>query len=185
MAIVRRPSGPSRISRSNSKASLSRSGERPPGIAVRHGDQMIHCPVFELQGQPAQTALRVDDSALDNLSEIVFGQRFQHNYPAPRKERRNDLEGGVLGRGADQGEEPALHVRQKGVLLTFVEAVDFVDEENGLLSGLTVLGRLGDNLPDFLYAGEDSREGDKEGIGGAGENVGQGSLPGARRSPED
>ena len=58
------------------------------------------------------------------------GQRLELVHPSPREQRRVDLEVRVLGRRADQGQEPLLHGRQQRVLLRLVEAVDLVQEED-------------------------------------------------------
>ncbi len=50
----------------------------------------------------------------------------------PREQGAVDLEGGVLRRRADQRQQAFLYGRQQGVLLSLVEAVDLVEEEDRL-----------------------------------------------------
>src|SRR4030065_719522 len=50
---------------------------------------------------------------------------------AAREQGRDDLEGRVLGGGADESDHAVLDVGQDHVLLRLVEAMDLVDEEDG------------------------------------------------------
>ncbi len=82
-------------------------------------------------------------------------QRLQKQDLATREERRVDGKRGVFRGRANQGEQAAFHMGQKGVLLAFVEAVDLIDKEDGgaLLRIPQCLG-LFHNLPDFLDPGK-------------------------------
>ncbi len=62
--------------------------------------------------------------------EILLGKRLEDENPHPGEERRNHLEGGILRRSADQGDQTALHMGEKGVLLGLVEAMDLIHEED-------------------------------------------------------
>ena len=57
-------------------------------------------------------------------------ERLEPDHRAAREERRVDLEVRVLGRRADERDEPVLDRGQQRVLLRLVEAVDLVDEED-------------------------------------------------------
>ena len=59
-------------------------------------------------------------------------ERLQHEHAGAREQRAVDLEAGVLGGGADEGDGAVLGRRQEAVLLRLVEPVDLVDEEDGL-----------------------------------------------------
>ena len=60
---------------------------------------------------------------------------------------------GIFGRRADEQDQAALDIGQQDVLLGAVEAVDFVEEEDGALAGVgqAVLGGVEDRA-DFLDA---------------------------------
>ena len=62
---------------------------------------------------------------------LCFLEGLEDEDPGPGQQRPDDFEIGVFGGGPDEGDEPFLHVGQQGVLLGLVEAVDFVDEEDG------------------------------------------------------
>jgi hypothetical protein len=76
-------------------------------------------------------------------------------------------------------------VRQEGVLLRFVEAVNFVDEDDGARAVLAGAVGIAHDLLDFLDAGEHSGKLDKIGFGNARNNFGESGLAGARRAPEN
>ena len=122
----------------------------------------------------------------DDRLELRLGQALEHVHAAAREERRDHLEGRVLGRRADQGHGAALDVRQERVLLGLVEAVDLVDEEDRALAAeREALRGLGDEAPDLLDAGEHGGERGEVRLGVRREQGGERRLPGARRSPED
>ena len=77
-------------------------------------------------------------------------------------------------------------MRQEGVLLALVEAVDLVHEEDGALAPARAVG-LGfrDHLADLLDAGQHGREGHEARARDLGHEEGQRGLARARRSPED
>ena len=70
-------------------------------------------------------------------------------------------------------------------MLRLVEAVDFVDEDDG--AGAVLAGALGvgHDLLDFLDAAHDSGELDEVGVGHAGDDLGQRGLADAGWPPED
>ena len=81
---------------------------------------------------PSEPASPRSGSAMrpaDDARDLVVGQRLEPPDAHPRQERGVDLEVRVLGRRADEGDGPVLDVRQQGVLLGLVEAVDLVEEQ--------------------------------------------------------
>ncbi|GAA3501911.1 hypothetical protein GCM10019016_090190 [Streptomyces prasinosporus] len=75
---------------------------------------------------------------------------------------------------------------EQGVLLGLAEAVDLVEEEDGLLA-VPAGGAAGavDDPADLLDARGDRRQLDEALVGGLGDDVGQGRLAGAGRPPQD
>ena len=76
-------------------------------------------------------------------------------------------------------------MRQEGILLALVEAVDFVHEEDGTPPGIAVLPCTLDRLTDLFHAGGDRRDTFDVRVGIAGDHFCKRSLAGARGSPED
>jgi hypothetical protein len=77
-------------------------------------------------------------------------------------------------------------VRQQGVLLGLVEAMDLVDEEHRARAaqGQALLG-LGDECADLGDAAHHRREGGEVGADLGRQQAGEGRLAGARRAPQD
>ena len=63
--------------------------------------------------------------------------------------------------------------------------MDFIHENNGLGAERAILFGLGHDILDFLDAAGDSGEVDEPGLGGCGDDAGQGGLADSRRAPED
>ena len=97
--------------------------EGSPGVAVGQAGEQLQG--FRLETHAAQ-ATRVAQGTLQQAAHVGNVQRFEHQGPGARPQRRVDLETGILGGGPDQGQQPGFDVRQQGVLLGFVEAVDLV-----------------------------------------------------------
>src|SRR5690606_2570231 len=82
----------------------------------------------------AQPPLLIPKGALQEEDQLLLRQGDQLKHPRAGQERRVDLEGGVLRRRSDQDDSAVLYIGEKGILLGFVEAVNFVDEQNGSLT---------------------------------------------------
>ena len=148
------------------------------------GDQFQRI-VVRGQLQRTEAALAVFEGAAQESDDLGFGKRLEHVDAATREQRGDDLEGGILGGCADEADGAALDVGQEGVLLRLVEAVNLIDEEDGPRvhpGGL----RGGDHhLLDLLDAAHDGGELDESSLGGLGDDLGQGGLAHAGRTPED
>jgi len=68
-------------------------------------------------------------------ARVRIRQALEHVDATAGEEGRDDLEGRVLGGRAHQDDRAVLDVREEGVLLRLVEAVDLVHEEHGALGG--------------------------------------------------
>ncbi len=116
---------------------------------------------------------------------LLFGERREGVDAAAGEQRGVDLEGGVLGGGADEADGAALDVGKEGVLLGLVEAMDLVDEEDGARAEVRGFFRVDHDLLDLLDAGEDGGELDEGGVRGLGDDLGEGGFADAGRAPED
>src|SRR5690606_12377526 len=76
------------------------------------------------------SSLLIAKRVLDDLLEVMRAERLEHENARTADERLVDLEVGVLGRRSDKDERAVLHVRQEGILLRLVEAMDLVDEKD-------------------------------------------------------
>ena len=128
----------------------------------------------------------VGQGAAHDRGHVLVAERLEAHDPRARQERRVDLVVGVLGGRPDERDGARLDVRQEGVLLALVEAVDLVDEEDRRrAAGRRPLGRAGDQRAHVGHAAHDRAEGLETGAGGVGQEARQGGLAHARRAPQD
>src|SRR5439155_16718756 len=93
-------------------------------------------------------ASRLLERAMDDLADVLVVQRLEHEHATAREQRGRQLEARVLGRGADQRDDPVLDPGQERILLRPVEPVNLVAEENRAAAFvLEPLLRLLDDLP--------------------------------------
>ncbi len=133
----------------------------------------------------AETALVVGESPPQQQDDLLFSQRLQHIDAAARQQRRVDLERRILGGRADQPNVAFFHVRQKGILLRLVEAVNFVDEDDGARAVLPRPLGVGHDLLDLFDPGQHGGKFDELRLGHVRDDLRERGLARARRSPED
>ncbi len=103
--------------------------ERHANIASREPGETIDLGVGHLGPESRQAAFVILQGPAEQGGDLLLVERVQDHRLAAGEQRGVDLEGGVLGRRADQGDGAVLDGRQEGVLLALVEAVDLVDEQ--------------------------------------------------------
>ena len=155
------------------------------GVAAGIGCDFFQDFVGRLQLHRSQAAFFITQGALQQFDNLFFSQRLEHVHPAAGKQRGNDFERRIFRGGADQADVAFLHMRQEGVLLGFVEAMDFIDEHDRARAVLPGALGVGHDLLDFLDAGEHGGELDKLRLGEARDDLRQRGLAGAGRPPED
>ena len=133
----------------------------------------------------AEAALGIGEGAAQKRDNLIFGQRLQQVNAAAREQRGVDFERRILGGGANQANAAFFNVWKESVLLRFVEAMNFVDEDDGARAVLAGAVGVAHDLLDFLDAGENRGKLDEVGLGDAGDDLGEGGLAGPRRAPED
>ena len=155
--------------------------EQAPSIAVGVGNNRV-------ARRRRERGLRHRDCerALKELRQLIGVKRLEHIYRCPGQQCAVDLEGWVLGGRTDEGHQSLLDIGKKRVLLRFVEAVDFVDEKDGMAARLCKGGLgAGDGIPNVLDPGQHRRQGDEVGIERVGHQSRQGRLADAGRTPQD
>ena len=122
----------------------------------------------------------------EQLEHVPFLERVQLIDPAAREQGRDDLEEGVLCRGAHEHHEPVLDGRQQRVLLRLVEAMDLVEKEDRALPArrAAVLGAR-EHVADLGTAGLDRRLLLEGRARVDGEHPGERRLAGAGRPVQD
>jgi hypothetical protein len=117
--------------------------------------------------------------------EAGFIQGFQDIDLGAGEEGAHHLEGGILRGGADEGDQAGFDVGQEGVLLALVEAVHFIDEQDGLAPRGLVHARPFHRLADFLHPGQHRRDLDEIRVEVMGHEPGQGGFAHTGRAPQD
>ena len=112
-------------------------------------------------------------------------ERLENQHARARQQRRDQLEGRIFGRGADQNDGAVLDHRQKRILLRAVEAVNLVDEKERPLPGFAPRARGIEDLLQVGDAGKDRRDLLEMQIGRLRQQPRHRGLAGAGRTPED
>ncbi len=111
---------------------------------------------------------------------------MKHEHLGAGKERGVDLEGGILGRGADEHDVAGLDAGQEGVLLRLVEPVNLVDEDDRPPAGRPPEPlRLAHHLADFLDPRQNGAERHEARLGRLRDDPRERRLARPRRTPED
>src|SRR6266700_1350352 len=79
-------------------------------------------------------ALFIGQCAIDQLFELLDVERFKLKNLRPRHESAVYIKEGVVRSRADEPEVSSLNVRQKNVLLRFVEMMDLINKQDRLLT---------------------------------------------------
>ncbi len=122
---------------------------------------------------------------LKEIDDLRRGERVEDVDLGARKKRRDDFERRIFGGRADEGDVAGFDVGKKSVLLGFVEAMDFVDEDDGALAAVGFVFGGGHDFLDFLDAGEDGAEGDEFRAREAGNHSRERGFAAARRTPQE
>ena len=133
------------------------------GVPAREGGDAAEGARIGAKARPPQPALLIREGPAQDPDQVLLVQGLEDEHAGAREEGGDHLEGGILGRGPDEGEGSVLDVGQEAVLLGLVEAVDLVDEEDGAPPAAALTIGLLDGLADLLHAVEDGAHGEEAG----------------------
>jgi hypothetical protein len=153
-----------------------------PVGGVGEGAQRI---LVEGRTRSPETALRVAEGALGDLGQVGGGESLEHEDPGPGEQRGVHLERRVLGGGGEQRKGAVLDVRQQGILLPTVQAMDLVDEHHRTSPLRPVVGGEPCGLADLLDACRDGGQWDEASLLSARQQTRQGGLTAPGRAPQD
>ena len=158
----------------------------PPGVPSGHIGQKIRGVVIDGGIVHAHSLFAVIDRPQDQVAHILLRERLQLKDRGPGDQGPVNLKIGILRRRPDQGHRAVLDKGQQIVLLGLVEAMDLVDEKDGLLPvhAQAVFGGP-DGLFHILFAGRGRVELDELGAGRVGDDPGQRRLARPGRSVKD
>jgi len=154
------------------------------GVAIGVGGNAEEDVVGGIEMRVAKSALGISEGAVEEINDLRGGEGFEDVDLGAGEKRRDDLEGGIFGGGADEEDVAGFDVGEEGVLLSFVEAVNFVHEDDGALGSAGFALGLGHDLFDFLDAAEDGAEGDEFAAGEAGDDARESGFAAAWGAPE-
>ena len=111
--------------------------------------------------------------------------RVHHVHAAARQQRGIELERRILGRRADEHDHAFFDVRQERILLHLVEAVHFVDEQNGADALRKIRRRLAERFAHVGQSGQHRGNRLKARVGVFRQQQRQRRLAATRRTPQD
>jgi hypothetical protein len=156
------------------------------GITVGKDSYLLQRVLVDDYGELSQATLFIFEGTFQDGQYLFFAEAVEGEDAAAGEKGGVDLEAGVFGRGSYEGDDAALDMGQDGILLGFVEAVDFVDEQDGALFG--ELAQFASIFHYFAQVGDargDGAERDEVSMGLAGNYFGEGGFSAAGWSPED
>ena len=133
----------------------------------------------------AQAAVFILQGPMQREPDLLPGKRLEDEDPGPGEQGADDLEIRVFGGGADEDQRAFFDMGEQGVLLSFIEAVDFVHQDDGAAPPGALFLSLGHYLPDILDTAEHGAQAGKMALGQASNNMSQGGFAATRGSPED
>jgi hypothetical protein len=154
--------------------------EQEAAVAIGAGDQRV--AGFGREGQGALLQLL---AAVEQLAQRLVVEAVEDQHLGAAEHCGVELERGILGRRADQGDRAVLDIGQETVLLGAVEAVDLVHEQSVLRPEPGVFAGLGEDLLQVRDARENRRNRDEAQAHRVGQQPGDRGLAGAGRAPQD
>ena len=122
---------------------------------------------------------------MEEFDDLRGGVGFENVDLGAGEEWRDHFEGGIFCGGTDEEDVAGFDVREEGVLLGFVEAVDFINEDDGAEAGAGFFFGFGHDFFYFLDAAGDGAEGDEFAFGETGDEARERGFAAAGRSPEE
>ncbi len=160
--------------------------ESPAGVAVGNVGEEAERLVGRRRGMSAEPALAIGERATQEAEHVVEVERAELEDLAAADERRDEREEGIGRRGGDEADDARLNIRQQHVLLGFVEAVQFVDEENrAVAAGFQFATSVVENITKILHAGRGRVEGTEAPAGVGCDQLGERRLAGSGGTVED
>ena len=154
--------------------------EQEAPVAIGRGDQRVARGAGQRQAQPGDVL-----GTAQEFAERGRVQPVQDQHLRAAEQRGVEREAGILGSRADQRDRAFLHERQETVLLSAVEAVDFVHEQQRAPAGERHRLGLGKGFLQVGHARKDRADRHEAHVDGIGQQARGAGLAGARRTPQD
>ena len=155
--------------------------EQAPRIAIGIGNQALQRFIFHSWNRFHRLGFG------HNLLQILSREALQHIHRRAGQQSRVHLKGRVLRGRPDEGKQTAFHVRQKRVLLAFVEAVHLIHKHDGALRHQPTARRFGllHSFTNVLDPAQHGTDGDELRIKRIGHQPGDGGFTHSRWAPQD
>lgn len=133
----------------------------------------------------AEAVLGVFQRAAEEFDDLRRGEGFEDVDFCAREQGGDYFEGGIFCGGADEEDVAGFDVGQEGVLLGFVEAVDFVDEDDGAHAAVGTTFSFSHDFFYFFYAAQYGAEGNEFAFCEARDEARESGLAAAGGTPEE
>ena len=166
---------------------IRRQRERVQGaarIAARHKKQRLPGVIF--QGKRSRQAPLAFQGMVEDGRKGFIAQAMQLDNARTRDQRRVHLEKRVFGGGADQDHHPIFDSMEQGILLSTVEAMNFIHEQDGADTAVyQALVCFGYFTAQIGHRAANGGNLDEMRMRGFGDNVRDGGLARSRRPVQD
>ena len=175
----RQPGGVERFGQLHRKKLLDLVEQEAP-VTIRRSDERG----ARLAGQRQRPTL-AGFGAIKQFGERRFVEPPHDQHLRAAEDGGVQFEAGVFGGRADERHRAVLDDAQETILLGAIEAMDFIDEQQGLLTRPGCVPRFGKQLFQFGNARKHRRNADETQAHCFGEQPRDAGLAGARRAPQD
>src|SRR5260370_39116539 len=121
-------------------------------VAIREGGDAEEDIVGSVDRFISKTVFFVVQGAAEKLGDLWGGEGIEDVDFCAGEQRGNNLEGRILGGRGVIKKKTGFDVREKGILLRYIEAVNFVAEDDGAMAVAGVVLCDGHDFLDFLDA---------------------------------
>ena len=168
------------LCRQNSKFNGSKRRTRIPVCHIR---QKFQCVIIHFRVVRPHAFFSVRNGTAKQCLDIFFSKCAQLKDHRAGQKRPVYLKIRILRGGSDQNDRAVLHIRKQIILLSLVEPVDLIDEQDRLfpVHSLIVL-RLFDHILHILFAGAGRIDLHEIRAGRMGDHLRKRCLSGSRRS---
>ena len=140
----------------------------------------------KLYAAGAQPTFRVGQRCVNHSDQSIVIERLEHIHPCSRQQGVIQFKRRILGGGADEDQRAVLDMRKKGILLTLVETMHLVHEQNrGAAIDLAQILRPLDSGADILDPRQYRRQAFEFPTAGLGDESCQSGLTNSRRPPQN
>ena len=122
----------------------------------------------------SESAFFVGDGFLQDFNDGFRRDGSQSKELTATEQGRDEIKAGVVGGGSDEANAAGFNIGEQQILLGFVEAVNFVDKENGAM--FVVVSGHAKDISQFRRVGEHGVESHHPGVGFGGNDFGEAGL---------